>query len=472
METEQTQAQSTNPFTGEVVLRQKFMTEDEINKRIQDSWNAFMNFRRTDINTRSTRLNSLASTFEKNMDRLAKTITSETGKPLTQSREEVTRSVELIRYYVQNAQEIMRPEELKVKGAKRSYVIYEPLGPIFNISSYNYPLLQDVKRGVPAILMGNTVLSRSSSWTPQTGLLIEELYRDAGFTNGEFLSLITSQDQSELIIRNPLIRAVSYVGGVSGGQFIGSLAGKYSKKYVSEQGSNDVMIVMKDANLEWAVTRAISSRTAASGQSGMAPKTFVIEDGVYDRFRDMLIERLKSVTFGDPMDEKTTLGPLSNKPDLQKTMDQLKRSQDQGAKVLYGGNQPQGSNIKGGLFFTPTVLEVQPGNVLLNEETFAPIFPLLRFRTEEEICRFVNSSMFGCGCAIFTKDESRAEKLIPMLEVGTVFINNTVSFHPELPMGGIKWSGVGRSGGRWGAWELSNIKSVFISSEMPTTMTK
>jgi len=468
MESSRSQAKSTNPYTGETVSEQKFLSEDEINQRIQTSWTSFLNYRRTDIKYRSERLNRLAEMLEKNLDKLSKTITMETGKPIMQSRKEVRKTIKVVRYYVQHMEEFTRPTELKLENAKRSYVCYEPLGPIYHMSSYNYPLFQDVRRAVPALLMGNTVLNRSSNLTPSVGMLVEQLYRDAGFNNGEYLNLITPHEQSEMIIRHPSVRGVSYIGSVSAGQCIGSLAGKYTKKFVSEQGSNDAFIVMNDADLDWAVDRATESRLKDSGQSSIAAKSFFIDDSVFDTFRNKLIGRLQSVQMGDPMDQKTMLGPLSNTSDLQKSVDQIKRAKDQGAKLLYGGEQPRGDGFKSGLFLTPTVFEVSEGSVLLNEETFAPIFALVRFRDDKDIIRLTNSRVYGFNASIFTKDETKAERLVPELEVGDVFINFYAHYNAGLPMKATKSSGIGCEGGVWGTREFCNIKGVFVSDMSKT----
>lgn len=456
---------SMNPYTGETVGEQNYFSKDDINNRIQRSWDAFCKWRRTSPTERKNMLNKLATILEKHMDKLAKTITLETGKVITQSRREVEKSIEFIRYYAQNTEEFLKPWDLNIQDAKKCYLRFEPLGPIFNISSYNYPLFQNIRRAIPALLMGNTVLSRSSSLTPQIGMMIEELYQEAGFDKGEFLNLISSHDQTEMIICNSKIRGVAYVGSFSGGQTVGSLAGKCSKKFITENGSNDTFIVMKDADIGSAVERAMTSRLKDAGQAAISANTFLIEESIYDSFRDKLLERLRTVKMGDPMDANVMLGPLSNKDDLEKSIDQVKRAQEKGAKLLCGGGRPKDVSMKSALFFEPTMLEVTEENPILNEETFAPIFSLMRFKDEEQIIRITNSKQFGIGTAIFTSNESKAEELASRLEVGAVFINTRTHFHKGVPIGGVKCSGIGREGGIWGTREFANVMTVFVSGD-------
>lgn len=457
------QATSTNPFTGEGISQQKFLSQDEMKQRIQTSYTTFMNYRKSDPKSRSERFNRLAEILEKNTERLSKIITLEIGKPLSQSRREVTKSIELIRYYAKNVDQFLKTDDLSVPNIKKSYVIYQPLGPIYQMTSYNFPLFNILRRAIPSLVMGNTVLNRSSENTQQTGMLVEEMFKEAGFVSGEYLNLIIPFDQSEFIISNPLIRGVFYIGSMTEGVRIASLAGGYSKKIVMESGGNDPFIVLKDADINLAVEQALRTRLRHGGQSTMAGKRFFIEESVYQAFRDRLLQRVQEVKIGDPMDENTILGPLASKECLQKAKDQVKRAQDQGAKLLYGGDQPKDPNLQKGFFLMPTVMEVPEGNPILREETFAPIFALTPVRTDQDIIRMSNDSPFGLSASIFTKDQARGESLGYELEVGSVFINSLWDWNPEVPIGGVKGSGVGREGGIYGVREFVNIKSILIS---------
>jgi len=273
----------------------------------------------------------------------------------------------------------------------------------------------------------------------------------------------------EKLISDTRLSLISFTGSTEVGRRISSVVHTRFGRTILELGGNNAIVVMEDADLEWASDRAVESRLKNAGQSGIAAKSFLIEDSIFDSFRDRLLEKLRKVKIGDPMDESTTLGPLTTKQDLEKSCDQIKRAQDEGAKLLHGGESPKEEKLKKGFFFMPAVLEVSEKSLLLHEETFAPIFALIRFKSDEDAIRLTNCKKVGFSCAIFTKDESKAEKLVWELDVGSVFINTRSHFQVGMPMGGVKCSGVGRDGGIWGTREFSNIKSVFISDTTSTS---
>jgi succinate-semialdehyde dehydrogenase/glutarate-semialdehyde dehydrogenase len=454
---------ATNPFTGEVITQQNFLSPTDINQRIKTSWTAFQTYRNTDPKTRSDWLSRLADILDKNIERLAKTITLEMGKPIRQSRKEVTKSTKLIRYYAQNITQLLNSEQISGTSAKKSYVLYQPLGPIYHMTSYNYPLFSIIRRAVPSLLSGNTVLNRPSSTTPQTAQLVEEIFREAGFANGEYTTLTIAHESSEVVISSPLVRGVTYIGSVSGGQCVASWAGQHSKKIIMELESNNPFIVLRDADLNLAVDQAVTSRLRSSGQSVLSSHSFFIEESVYEDFRNRLVQRVKEIRIGDPLDEQTQLGPLANRETVQQTYDQIKRATQQGAKVLWGGEQPKESQMKKGFFVMPTVLEVQEGNTLLTEQTFAPIFPLIRFKTDQDIVRLVNSTQYGFSSSIFSTNLNRAQTIGVELEVGSVFFNTRPHRSALVPMGGVKGSGYGREGGMCGVHEFVNSKTVWIA---------
>jgi len=455
-------ATATNPFTGEVIYKQNYLTKDEITQRIQNSWTSFQMFKKSDPKSRTDKFNRLAEVIDKNLDRLAKTITMEVGKPLSQSKKEVLITTELIRYYASNVSSFVKNEDLKT-SAKKSYVLYQPLGPIYQVTPYNFPLFSTMRRAMPALTMGNTVLNRSSDNTPQTGMLIEEMFREAGMSTGEYMNIFASEDQSELIISNPQVRGVSFIGGKEEGTKLASMAGKYSKKIVMQLGGNDPFIVLRDADLDFAADQAVRSRVKHGGQSGISAKRFLIDGTIYEDFKNKIIQRLQTVKIGDPMDERTVLGPLATKESVQRAMDQVKKAQQQGAILVYGGESPKDSNLSKGFFFMPTVLEVTEGNPILKEETFAPIFVLMRISSDQDAIRIANDSPLGLSASIFTRDMGKAEALAIELEVGNVFVNSLWTGNADIPIGGVKESGYGREGGMYGPREFTNIKSVWIA---------
>jgi len=458
----QSQATSTDPTTGSVIFQTKLHTKEEVEQKLKNSFTAYQMYRKSDPKSRTDRLNRLADVLEKNMDKLSRMITMEMGKPMKQSKKEVTKSVELIRYYASNMNQFVKNEDLKT-NAKKSYIVFQPLGPIYQMTAYNFPLFNIMRRAIPVLVMGNTVLNRSSETTPQTAMMVEEMFMEAGMASGEYINLMTTCEQSEMIISCPNVRGVSFIGSMEAGTKVASLAGKYGKKIMMDLGGSDAFIVMKDADMNMAVEEAVISRLKNAGQATISAKRFMIEDSVYEDFKVRLLQRVMTVKIGNPMDESTELGPLANKEGLQKAMEEIKRAQDQGAKMLYGGEQPKDPNLQKGYYLMPTVMEVPEGNLLLKEDIFAPIFVLTRFRTDGDVIRMVNDSPMGVSTSIFTKDEGRAQTIGYELEVGSVFMNTMWIFSPAMPVGGVKASGFGREGGVYGTREFVNMKTIYIA---------
>jgi succinate-semialdehyde dehydrogenase/glutarate-semialdehyde dehydrogenase len=360
----------------------------------------------------------------------------------------------------------MQPEVVPT-DAKKSYILFQPLGPIFHITPFNFPFWLIFKGVIPCIAMGNTVVNKNPASCPVSGMLAEEAFREAGFTNKEFQNLITNQKQSELIISNPSIRGVSFTGSTAGGAKIASLAGKYCKKAVMELGGSDPFIVLDDADVEYAVDQGLQSRLRNAGQVCTAAKRFIVQEGVYERFRDLLVEKVRQVKVGDPMEESTQIGPLAKKDYVDAITDQISRSTTQGGRVILGGAQPEEENLKGGYYYLPTIVEVEANNVLMQEETFGPVFALVKIRDEEEAIKIANDTEYGLAGAVFSRNEERAEEIANQIETGVVYINNMVSSGSELPGGGVKNSGFGREGGKYGAHEFVNIKTVFLGKGNP-----
>jgi succinate-semialdehyde dehydrogenase/glutarate-semialdehyde dehydrogenase len=338
------QATSTDPTTGSVIFQQKFDTKQEVEQKLKNSWTTYLTYRKSDPQSRTDKLNRLADILEKSMDKMSRMITMEMGKPLKQSRKEVTKSVELIRYYAMNMSQFVKNEDLKT-SAKKSYIVFQPMGPIYQMTSYNFPLFNIMRRALPVLVMGNTVLNRSSETTPQTAMMVEEMFKEAGMASGEYINLMTSCEQSEMIIGCPNVRGVSFMGSMDAGSMMASLAGKYAKKIMMDLGGSDPFIVMKDADMNMAVEEAVLSRLKNAGQATICAKRFMIEDSVYEDFKTRLLQRVQTVKIGNPMDESTELGPLANKEGMQRAMEEIKKAQEQGAKLLYGGVQPKDPNL-------------------------------------------------------------------------------------------------------------------------------
>jgi len=455
-------AKATNPFTGETLSEHDFISKEDLEKKIQESWNVFLKFKKSDPKERAQKLKKLGEIIERDSDKYAKIITMEMGKPIKEARREVEYAINECKFFGGHLEEFMKPEEIKTK-AKRSYVSIEPLGPIYHVTPFNFPFWLLFRGTVAAMAMGNTVINKNPQTCPQCGIAAEEAFKEAGFTNGEFMNLIISQDQSEDIIKNPSIRGVSFTGSTEGGVKVASWAGQYCKKSVMELGGNDPFIVLKDADMDLAIEQGVQGRLLNGGQCCTAAKRFIVDESIYEEFKNRLIEKVKDVKVGDPMDENTQVGPLAKKSGLEKAMDQVKKAKEAGAKVLLGGDQPKDEKLKKGHYMNPTILETSENNPVFDEETFGPIFNLIKFKTEEDALRIANKTKYGLGGAIFTRDEERAQELGRDLEVGALFINNMVDWNASTPEGGVKMSGYGREGGKQGAHEFVNVKTVWIA---------
>lgn len=454
-------ARSVNTYTGEVLHEYDYITEEQISQKIEESWNSYKRYKKTSIEERAKRFRKLADILEKDTDRFARIITLEMGKPITESREEVKVNIEECRYLADNAQKFTEPQ-LVGTDAKKSYVSFDPIGVVYHITPFNFPFRLLFRGTLSALLMGNTVINKNPSNCPQVGIVSEEAFREAGWDDGEFVNIIISSSQSELIIKDPHVRLISFTGSTEGGKKIGELAGKYCKKSILELGGSDPFVVLKDADLDKVVEQGFKGRLLNGGQVCTAAKRFIIDEQIYDDFKNKLLEKVAAVKMGDPMDEKTTLGPLAKKSGLESVMDQVERARQSGSTLLYGGEKPRESHLLNSTFFMPSVFEVNEESPLFKEETFGPIFALIKFKDEHEALRIANNTKYGLGSAIFSKDEQRAQEMAKEIEAGAVYINHYADWDVKMPEGGFKESGYGRDGGLHGTHEFANIKTIWI----------
>lgn len=452
--------QSRNPSTNQVVAEFPFLSDDETNKRIERSWQAFQAHSETDLATRREKILKLASLIERDSEKLAKIITEEMGKPIKASIGETLFSATQARYYADNAEKLLKPQVVD-SGNKKSLIEYRPLGSIYYIVPFNFPFFLSFVGTVPCLLIGNTVLYRPADSTPRVGKAIEDLMVEAGFTNGEFQTVFTAPEQTELVLSNKHVRGVSFTGSTRSGRIIASIAGKYGKKATMELGGSDPFIVLDDADLEKAVDTALDSRLFNCGQVCCAAKRFIIDDNVYDKFKERLLQKVSDYKPADPLNPETKLGPLA-RPDLRANIErQVEQSLSQGAKLLYGGKRPEDPELRDGNFYVPAVFEIdKESNILFREETFGPVFALLRARGEDEIVRLANDTEYGLGCTIVSENIARASELGKKIDTGTIVFNGKVFPDIPTPFGGVKGSGFGRQYGEFGMHEFANIKTI------------
>jgi len=450
---------SINPATGEKLKEFSAFDENEIEKRLKRAERAFAHHRREPFAKRAQLLMAAGSLLEQEKEELARTITLEMGKLLRAAMDEIMKCARVCRFYAENAERFLEDEPAQTNAA-RSYVRYEPLGPVLAIMPWNFPFWQVFRFAAPALMAGNVGLLKHAANVPQCALAIEEIFCRAGFDDGVFQTLLIEAEQAEKVIVDLRVKAVTLTGSERAGSAVASAAAREIKKSVLELGGSDAFIVMPSADFESALSTAVMARTINSGQSCIAAKRFLIADKIYDQFLPQFVERMRTLKIGDPLDEMTEIGPLATEQILLGVHEQVQKSIAGGAKLLTGGNRIHGR----GYFYEPTVLvDVPKDSPAFREEVFGPVASLFRVRDADEAVEIANGTSFGLGASAWTNDRAEQELFASELEAGMVFINAMVASDPRLPFGGVKRSGFGRELGVAGIREFMNTKTVWIS---------
>jgi succinate-semialdehyde dehydrogenase/glutarate-semialdehyde dehydrogenase len=403
-------------------------------------------------------MRAAADRLEERTDAYAERITREMGKPIREARAEVKKCAWVCHHYAEHTAAYLAPEEVE-SDAGRSYVAFQPLGPVLAVMPWNFPFWQVFRFAAPALMAGNAGLLKHASNVPGCALDIEEVFRSAGFPAGAFQTLLIGASEVARVIECPQVRAVTLTGSDAAGRKVAEKAGNRLKKSVLELGGSDPFVVLEDADLEEAARTASLARCQNSGQSCIAAKRFIAVAPVFDRFRDLFRAEMEALVVGDPMDEATQVGPQAREEFLDDLHRQVQDSVRAGARVLTGGEPLKGP----GYFFPPTVLtDVGPGQPVYDEEVFGPVAPVIRADDEADALRIANDTLFGLGGSVWTADPARGEAFASGIQAGAVFVNGLVKSDPRLPFGGVKQSGYGRELGPWGIREFTNIKTVWI----------
>jgi succinate-semialdehyde dehydrogenase/glutarate-semialdehyde dehydrogenase len=450
--------QSRNPATGEVFGTIPEHTSAEIEAKLEDAAEAYEIHRRTPLEKRAQRLRAAADILEQSKGGTARLMTMEMGKPFSAAIAEVEKCVWVCRYYADNAAAFLADESVEIDG-RRAFVRYQPIGPVLAIMPWNFPLWQVFRFAAPALMAGNVGLLKHAANVPQCALAIEDVFREARFHPGVFQALLVSSSAVEAIIRDARVRAVTLTGSDRAGSAVARTAGESIKTSVLELGGNDPFIVMPSADLDNAVTTAVTARTINNGQSCIAAKRFIVHVDIFETFAARFTARMKELRVGDPMNDDTDIGPLATEDIRNGLHEQVRASLERGARLLTGGSMIDGP----GWYYPPTVLtDIPPDSPAYREELFGPVASLFRATDIDDAIRIANDSMFGLGSAAFTNDAYEQGRFADEIEAGLVFINGMVASDPRLPFGGVKRSGYGRELGRVGIHEFCNIKSVVI----------
>lgn len=449
---------SINPDTGEEIKTYLEMNSDEINHILIDADKSFESWKGTSFAYRAKKMKSAGAVLRKNREELSRLMTIEMGKPIVQSRSEIDKCAWVCDYYAENAEKFLTDEKVETE-AGNSFISYQPIGVILAIMPWNFPFWQVFRFAAPNLMAGNAGVLKHSSNVTGCGLAIENIFREAGFPEDLFRTLVVPSSKVADIIKQNKIKAVTLTGSVPAGKAVAAAAGAVLKNTVLELGGSDPYIIFEDADLEKAADLCVTSRLLNGGQSCIAAKRFIIVEQVYDEFEHLFIERMKSKIMGDPMKEETYIGPQARNDLRDELHDQVVRSVAQGAKLLLGGKIPE---LKGA-YYPPTVLtNVLPESPAYKEELFGPVAALIKAKDEADAIRIANDTVFGLGAAIFTKDIERGEKIArEKLQAGCCFVNDFVKSDPRLPFGGVKESGYGRELSIFGIREFVNIKTVY-----------
>jgi acyl-CoA reductase-like NAD-dependent aldehyde dehydrogenase len=450
--------QSINPATGDVIATYELADENTVEQALELGHRAFGKWRREPLSKRQELMREAARLLRVRKGDLARTITLEMGKPIAQSEAEVEKCAWNCDIYAEMAQELLGTQR-RPSSAKESYVQFQPLGMILAIMPWNFPFWQVFRFAAPSLMAGNTAILKHASNVSGCSLSITGIFRDAGFPEGIFQSLVIPGSSVSPLIEDDRISAVTLTGSDGAGRQVGAGAGRAIKKSVLELGGSDPFIVLPDADLEAAVAAAVQSRFQNTGQSCIAAKRFIVVEEVFDSFRERFVQGVSQLKTGNPLEPDTEIGPLARGDLREEVAEQVRRSVEQGARVLIGGTKPPGP----GFFYAPTVLDdVRPEIAAGREEVFGPVAALMKVPDLDEALRVANSTPFGLGSSLWTKDLEQARQIAGEIEAGQVFINGMVASDPRLPFGGVKQSGYGRELSEYGIKEFVNIQTVWI----------
>ena len=447
-----------NPATGQTEKTYPTHTPAEVEAILQRAADTFAEYRTTSYAERARHLINAADLFEGEAPDIARIVTIEMGKTFASARGEASKCALGLRWFAEHAESLLADQPIAT-GASRSYVHYQPIGVVLAIMPWNFPLWQVVRFAAPALMVGNVGLLKHASNVPQTALLIEDIFRRAGLPEGAFSNLFVDSKDVAAIIEDQRVAAVTLTGSERAGMSVAATAGHALKKSVLELGGSDPFIVLPSADLDAAVQTAVTARVQNNGQSCIAAKRFIVVEAVADEFLERFTQAMDALVVGDPFDPATQVGPIVTEAQRAELVGQIEEARSQGA-VVHGGTALDGP----GWYLTPAVLSgVTADMPVAQEEIFGPVAIVERVPDLTAAIEVANSTTFGLGSSVWTKDEEEQRRCIEEIEAGAVFVNAMVVSTPELPFGGIKRSGFGRELSELGLKEFTNAKTVWIT---------
>ncbi|MEM8751150.1 MAG: NAD-dependent succinate-semialdehyde dehydrogenase [Pseudomonadota bacterium] len=451
---------SINPANGETVGEYTPMKSSDVDDVLKSTAAAQKAWANVSVEERGKLMHKASDVLLANKERYGAMMTAEMGKISDQAIAEIEKCALTCRYYADTAAQYLAPEEVETE-AHHSFVTYKPLGVVLAVMPWNYPFWQVFRFAAPGLMAGNGCVLKHAPNVFGCSLMMEEVFREAGFPEHLFRSLVIDVPETTRVIHHPHVAAVTITASVGAGRAVASEAGKALKKCVLELGGSDPFIILDDASIDRAVRVGVRARYQNSGQSCIAAKRFIVVDSVYEEFKDKFVAAVKALKMGDPTEEGVYIGPQARADLRDGLADQVQRTVDAGATVLAGGEIPEGP----GAYYPATILaDVQPGMAAWSEELFGPVATLIRVADEAEAIEVANGTEFGLGGAVWTQDLARGERIAAdEIESGAAFVNAMSKSDPRMPFGGIRSSGYGRELSIFGIREFVNVHSVWVN---------
>lgn len=447
-----------NPYNQKQITEYTHISNDELERAVSLADDTFQKWRQTRFSERADSMYELAALLKQQTEELAVLMTEEMGKPIKEARAEVEKCAWVCDYYAEHAEDFLADEIIST-DAEQSFIRFEPIGAVLAIMPWNYPYWQVFRFAAPALMAGNVGLLKHAANVSGCALKIAELIQQAGFSKGCFQTLLIDHKQTAALIKHPKLKAVTLTGSEAAGRIIAEQAGHELKKTVLELGGSNAFVVLADADLDSIIDTAVTARFQNTGQSCIAAKRFIVEAPIYDEFLSRFKDKVCELKFGDPMDEDTTLGPMARVDLAEELADQLKRSVQQGAKIVCGGVQNKTH------FQATIVTDVSVDMPVMQEETFGPVAPIFKADNAEHALAVAADTDFGLGVTICTQNPEDILKQLSRFPDGAVFINEMVKSDPRLPFGGTGISGYGRELSRAGLMEFINQKTVYVKTD-------
>lgn len=452
---------TTNPYTGELIKTFPEATDAEVSAAIDNAHQAFLSWRETPFAARSAVMQKAADILRQRAEEFARLLTLEMGKLIVEARAEVELSAQIFEYYARNAEKLLEPEELPVANPEEATakVVHEPLGILLAIEPWNFPYYQIARIIAPQLSAGNTILLKHASNVPQSAAIFEQLMKEAGLPAGAFKNLYATRSQIETILNDPRVHGVALTGSEGAGAVIAQQAAKALKKSTLELGGADAFVVLDDADLDKTVKWAVFGRHWNGGQVCVSSKRMIIVDSLYDEFVKRYSAAVAELRAGDPLDEKTTLAPLSSQGAADEVKEKIELAVSHGAHAVEVGDKVPSK----GAFVQPTILtNVTPENPAYHMEFFGPVSMLFRAADEDDAVRIANDSPFGLGGSVFSGNPQHGAAVAARISTGMVYVNHPTRVKADLPFGGIRRSGYGRELIGLGIKEFVNHKLISI----------